>query len=964
MRRLAFGMDREPRELAGVELATLFAEPSDFAAWVSHALEGLRRDGSGTREADLRRGPSARFRAELSLSRYDPTQTGAGYVLTVYDLTLRQGAERALEESHERFRMLLEHAQDVILVVAPDGRVRFHTPSAPRAFGLPDDELENAVLASMVAPEDSEAWHEAFRKARSQPRTPVLLERVRMRHRSGAIRWFRIALTDWGDDAELHGTVVNAHDISECVAAEKMVLQQQMFLHRVIDTDPNLIFVKDRASRFVLVNKAMADFHGCLPQSLVGKTEHHIAPTPAAAAAYMEEDRHVIDTGEELHLPERPARGADGRMRWLDTIKRPIMSPDGASQWVLGIATDITRRKAAEEETAQLASFARESSHPILSCSGRGEPVFANPSAERAARDLGYGDDLARLFPEDHAAIVARTLASGAGVASVEAEHGARVFLWTYHPLPEFGVVHVLGTDITTMRRASEEQQRYFDSSLDMLASATADGEFLRANREWQRVLGHAPEDLEGRAILSIVHPADEEATRLALLRLASGLPELEFESRCIHRDASLRWIEWRVRAEDERLIIAARDVTQRREAEAARESLEAVLREREFQLQQSQKMEAVGRLAGGVAHDFNNLLTVITGHADLAVTRAQAPLPPAATEHLAQIRAAVHRATGLTRQLLMFSRQNTVQPGVFDLCTLVRDMEKLLVPLLGEGVGTRVLTYTPACPVFVDPSQLSAVIMNLAVNARDAMDGRGELLITVERAELEPSFAAPRDLAPGPHALLAVSDNGSGIPPQVLSRIFEPFFTTKPAGRGTGLGLAMVYSIIRQAAGHIGVESQPGEGTTFTVYLPIHEGTGNAPAAAHDAEPPRAAEPCDLLLVEDDEQLRPVLAGILADAGFRVTAVGDGEAALAHFREGGRPAAVVTDLSLPSLDGASLCRALRALNPGIKTILITGYPDDELERLGFGAEALRALRKPFTPRQLREAVLAAVATE
>jgi len=377
---------------------------------------------------------------------------------------------------------------------------------------------------------------------------------------------------------------------------------------------------------------------------------------------------------------------------------------------------------------------------------------------------------------------------------------------------------------------------------------------------------------------------------------------------------------------------------------------------EREQHSRQAQKMEAVGRLAGGVAHDFNNLLTAILGYADLLEGRLEPGNPE--REDLEEIRKAAERATGLTRQLLAFSRKQVLQQRVIDLNDLVRGMKRMLEPLLGETVELQT-DLNPQCwPVKTDQGQIEQVLMNLALNARDAMPGGGKIIVATRNAVLDEARAhGYPDAKAGPHVILTVADTGIGIDPEMLPHLFEPFFTTKTEGKGTGLGLATVYGIVKQSGGHIEVSSLQGKGSTFEVYLPRFEGEGaeaKAPAEAkamsHGTE--------TILLVEDDAIVRSLAQKVLAKQGFSVSVAGNPEEALRKATDGGTILdMLVTDIVMPGMDGWKLAERVRETHPGLKVLFISGYSEADMPALDMRDGSMGFLQKPFTPQALTRTV-------
>ncbi|MBI3098597.1 MAG: PAS domain S-box protein [Planctomycetes bacterium] len=375
-----------------------------------------------------------------------------------------------------------------------------------------------------------------------------------------------------------------------------------------------------------------------------------------------------------------------------------------------------------------------------------------------------------------------------------------------------------------------------------------------------------------------------------------------------------------------------------------------------EDQFRQSQKMEAIGRLAGGVAHDFNNLLTAIGGYTDLALRRVEPGQP--IRRDLEEIRRAGERAAGLTRQLLAFSRRQMLQPKVIDLNELLANLEKMLRRLIGEDIDLAIAFAPNLGAVKADSGQIEQVVMNLAVNARDAMPRGGRITIETANVSLDAAYALRRVVVkPGPYVMAAVTDTGTGMDAETQSHLFEPFFTTKPQGRGTGLGLSTVYGIVKQSGGYIWAYSEPGKGSTFKVYLPrVNE------EVQTDALPPPAAVPSSgsetVLLAEDEPGVRGLVVEILRSQGYSVIAAPDGAEALALLRtHAGRIDLLLTDTVMPVMGGIELAaRALRE-KPGLRVLYMSGYTDNEVFRSGIFPHGSAFLQKPFTPEGLLKKV-------
>ncbi len=387
----------------------------------------------------------------------------------------------------------------------------------------------------------------------------------------------------------------------------------------------------------------------------------------------------------------------------------------------------------------------------------------------------------------------------------------------------------------------------------------------------------------------------------------------------------------------------------------AERRKTEEALRRSEDQLRQSQKLEAVGRLAGGVAHDFHNLLTVILGYSEALLAKL-GPGPAMRTE-LLEIQRAGERAAGLTRQLLAFSRQQVLEPVVLDLNEVLKEVHSLLARTLGEDVEIRMKLDPGLGRVRADRGQIGQVVMNLAVNSRDAMPAGGRVTIETENVEIGPEFGGGHlALKPGPYAMMAVSDTGIGMAPEVQSRVFEPFFTTKEQGKGTGLGLATVFGIVKQSGGSIWLYSEVGKGTTIKIYLPLVEDALEARSTPSEPRIHRGAE--TILLAEDEDQVRQIAGLILREAGYRVLeARTPGEALEIVGSHSGSIDLLLTDVVMPKLNGRQLAERIQPLRPRMKVLFMSGYTDDVVLQHGILDSAMAFIQKPFTPDSLTRRV-------
>jgi two-component system, cell cycle sensor histidine kinase and response regulator CckA len=500
-------------------------------------------------------------------------------------------------------------------------------------------------------------------------------------------------------------------------------------------------------------------------------------------------------------------------------------------------------------------------------------------------------------------------------------------------------------------KRAAEklaQSEAYYrsliESGFDLTAVLNPDGCVRYVSPSIERILGYRSEELLGRSVFEFIHEEDRENARERLRQaVVEGVHET-IEVRFTHKDRSWRTLsaignglpaETGVTG----LIISARDITDRLQLES--------------QFRQAQKMEAVGRLAGGVAHDFNNLLTVIQGHGEMLVESLEDDTEK--RESASEIVTAAQRAAALTRQLLAFSRRQVLEMHVLDVGEVVAETEKMLKRLIGEDVAVTVVRPAELDRVKADPGQVTQVLLNLAVNARDAMPGGGRLNIELSNVSLEaPLGAAHEPIPAGRYVLISISDTGSGMSSETLGHIFEPFFTTKERGKGTGLGLATVYGIVRQSGGYVAVESAPGVGTTFRIYWPRCDDALDLDGLT-SSRPLQGTE--TVLVVEDEPGVRAIAQALLQKHGYTVLTAESGDAALVLLAHDLRPVHVLlTDVVMPGMNGRELASRVAAARPSIRAILMSGYAADVLTRVDEAGVA-GFLSKPFSERSLVEKV-------
>ena len=487
------------------------------------------------------------------------------------------------------------------------------------------------------------------------------------------------------------------------------------------------------------------------------------------------------------------------------------------------------------------------------------------------------------------------------------------------------------------------ERERIWNLSQDLLVVVGADGYFRNVNPAWTRILGFEREEVIGKHVDDLIYPPDREVTLQALAQASQDMLN-QFENRYLHKDGSFRWFSWSATHDSNGVVYAnGRHITTEKEAAFALARTEEALRH-------AQKMDAVGQLTGGIAHDFNNLLQGITGSLELLRLRIEAGRYDNVERFVKGAIASANRAAALTHRLLAFSRRQPLDPKAVKVNPLVASMEDLLRRTLGERIRIELVLSGGLWPTLCDPNQLENAILNLCINARDAMPDGGKLTIETGNAHLDDNYTAGvRGLAPGQYACICVTDTGAGMSRDVMERAFEPFFTTKPLGQGTGLGLSMIYGFAQQSEGHVRIYSELGRGTTVKLYLPRFRGTlpsEDDTSTAGEAQLSPDSE--TVLVVEDEPVVRSLIVDVLHELGYRALEAGDGPSGLAILQSRATVDLLVTDIGLPGLNGRQLADAARLLRPGLKVLFMTGYAENAAFANGFLEHGMEMITKPF----------------
>jgi len=652
-------------------------------------------------------------------------------------------------------------------------------------------------------------------------------------------------------------------------------------------------------------------------------------------------------------------RNGEPEQVWMNLDYSPVYDESGRPAGVIAIVVETSQRVLADKERAA-AEHAREMGRTwdvspdllsVMTPDGLFERV--NPawtvtlgwSPEHITRtpymDFVHPDDLAR----SHDAF--DRVRQGDPVLRFEnryrhADGGWRCLSWVAVPVE--GKFYCSARDVTAEKEAEAERDRLWRLSEDMLARADYAGNLKAVNPAWTKVLGWSEQDLLTNPYADIIHPENIDVTFEALQSMGDTGQPTRFENRIQTATGAWKPIGWTVSPEPGgvHFIAVGRDLTD----DKARESELLLAQEA---LRQSQKMEAVGHLTGGIAHDFNNLLAGISGSLELMQKRMGEGRLTDLDRYMDAAQASSQRAAALTQRLLAFSRRQTLDPRAVDANRLISGMEELLRRSIGPQVELDVVAGDDLWTALVDGSQLENALLNLCINARDAMPDGGRLTIETRNAVLDDRAARNKELAAGEYLAIIVTDSGTGMTPEVASRAFDPFFTTKPLGQGTGLGLSMVYGFVRQSGGQVRVDSRPGRGTAMRLYLPRHLGEAeveDGPALPLPQEPGVGEV---VLVIDDEPTVRMLIVEILQESGYRAIEAHDGPSGLKILQSDQQVDLLITDVGLPGgMNGRQVADAARTTRPDLRVLFVTGYAENAAVGAGQLDAGMAVITKPF----------------
>ena len=778
------------------------------------------------------------------------------------------------------------------------------------------------------------------------------------------------AATNLAQIARAYGLRLES-ELSARGQALKALQESERRYREFFDNAKDAFYIHDLNGRYTLVNQAGEQLVGYTTDEILRMSIFDIVAEDQISCIRENMRKKMADHAPTMYEVEIIRK--DGRKLPVEVNSRLIFA-HGVPVGVQGTARDISDRRRAEDELRaselRFRTLAQTASDAILLIDKDSRIRLANPAVEKI-----FGHQPEELMGKSLSVLLAvRSRSAHYSAFNKYFGEGRKNLSWSAVELPglhrggrelplelsfaEFTkegerFFTVIARDITERKqgqagvRASEERFRdLVENANDIIFSCDMSGNITSLNRAGRKLTGYSsvealkmnfaetvvPEHIEkAKQMFSRKTVADVAAVyELEIVTKAGDRAALEVSSRAISSEGKPVGIQG-----------VARDITERKRVEEA-------LRTREVQVQQSQRLEAVGQLAGGVAHDFNNLLTVIIGYSELSLRRLGAEDPIA--RNIEEIKRTAERAASLTRQLLAFSRKQILEPKVLDLNNEVRDMHKMLRRLIGEDINLVTLLGSDLGRVKADPGQIHQIIMNLVVNARDAMPGGGRVTIETANVFLDDQYALEHQpVQPGEYVMMTFSDSGIGIDTETQTRIFEPFFTTKQLGKGTGLGLSTVYGIVKQSGGYVWVYSEVGTGTTFKVYLPrVDELPDEEVTRRFPKRVPKGSE--TVLLVEDEVQVLQIAREMLESQGYCVLPAANGEEALALASERTEKIhLLITDVIMPQMGGRELVERVALLRPEMKVLYMTGYTDDATVHLGLLEERVEIIQKPFT---------------
>ena len=793
--------------------------------------------------------------------------------------------------------------------------------------------------------------------------------------------WFNLDYSPIIGEAHVPvGVMAMVADTTDDVRVERFLQGERTRLQQMFNQAPGFMaMLEGPEHRFVQVNEAYLELVGF--RDVVGRTVAEALPEAVEQGfAALLDNLYAsgeVYSGVAMPFTTGETAKASAATRFVDFVYQPVRDQHGAVYGIFVQGADVTARVDAEQSMRASETLFRTLAQALPNQVWSAPPdglldwfndrVYSYSGYQ--AGDLDDGRWANMVHPDDIAAAASAWSGALASGSTYEIEFRLREHEGNYRwhlgrALPvrdDSGVITRwvgTNTDIQDQKAAAEallnlndklaeqvsqrtaERDRIWLLSTELMLVADFGSQIVAVNPAFTTVLGWPEESLIGTAFLNLVHPDDVESTLREVGGLSEGRTTFRFENRYRHHDGSYRTLAWSATPDAGFIHAVARDVTAEREAAAAMQRTQQAL-------QQSQKMETIGKLTGGVAHDFNNLLQVIAGNLQLLGTDVASN--PRAQRRIENAMDGVLRGAKLASQLLAFGRRQALAPKVVRLGRSVAAMDDMLRRSLGEAIETETIIQAGLWNAFVDISQVENAVLNLCINARDAMDGAGKLTVEVGNAHLDDHYASAHpDVAPGQYVMIAVSDTGTGMPPEVIAQAFEPFFSTKAEGKGSGLGLSMVYGFAKQSGGHVKIYSEVGFGTTVKMYLPRSFEAEDAVEPVDLREPTGGTE--TILVAEDDEGVRETVVEMLSELGYRVLKAPDAASAMAIISSGIPVDLLFTDVVMPGpLRSPDLARKAREAIPNLAVLFTSGYTENAIVHGGRLDAGVDLLGKPYT---------------